>query len=135
MISLLFDLLKSTLFIAVVFVRLVLPDILHRANYAIIEFIYRTIRVTSPLRSDTCCYPSRRSRCIWLSDEPRGLWCRLLRQLSGLLPLAPYGAYRDHIVIDCQIILLALNRRVALMLFQPRPNYLAHRTYHHLQNM
>jgi len=27
-------------------------------------------------RSDTCCYPSRRSYGIWLSDVPRGLWCR-----------------------------------------------------------
>jgi len=74
MISILLEFLKTTLFIGVVFVRLVLPDILRRANYAIIEFIYRTIRVTSPLRSDTCCYPSRRSYDIWLSDVPRGLW-------------------------------------------------------------
>ena len=35
-------------------------------------------------RSDTSYYPSRRSYDIWLSDVPRGLWCRLQRQLSGL---------------------------------------------------
>jgi hypothetical protein len=42
---------------------------------------------------------------------------------------------KGHIAIECKIALLTLNRKVALMLFQPRPNYLAHRTYHHLQNM
>ena len=46
MISVLLEFLKTTLFIGVVFVRLVLPDILRRANYAIIKFIYRNIRVT-----------------------------------------------------------------------------------------
>ena len=30
-----------------------------------------------------------------VSHSPR-LWCRLLRQLSGLLPLASYGAYKGH---------------------------------------
>ena len=46
MISVLLEFLKTTLFIAVDFARLVLPDILRRANYAIIEFIHRNIRVT-----------------------------------------------------------------------------------------
>jgi hypothetical protein len=34
-----------------------------------------------------CCYSSRHSYGIWLSDVPRGLWCRPLRLQSGLLPL------------------------------------------------
>jgi hypothetical protein len=46
MISVLLEFLKTTLFIAVDFARLVLPGILRRANYAIIEFIHRNIRVT-----------------------------------------------------------------------------------------
>ena len=33
---------------------------------------------------------------IWLSDVPHGLWCRLLRQLLGLLPLEECGAYTGH---------------------------------------
>jgi len=45
MISVPLEFLKTTLFIAVVFVRLVLPDILRRANYAIIKFIHRNVRV------------------------------------------------------------------------------------------
>ena len=28
-------------------------------------------------RYATCCYPSRHSYGIWLSDVPRGLWCRI----------------------------------------------------------
>ena len=39
----------------------------------------------------------RHSYGIWLSDVPRGLWCRLLRQLYGWLPLTSYGPYRGHI--------------------------------------
>ena len=61
MISVLLEFLKTTLFIAVVFARLVLPDILRRANYAIIEFIYRNIRVTPHKRSYKCCYLLRHS--------------------------------------------------------------------------
>ena len=61
MISVLLEFLKTTLFIAVVFARLVLPDILRRANYAIIKFIYRNIRVTPRKRSYKCCYLLRHS--------------------------------------------------------------------------
>ena len=37
---------------------------------------------------NTCCYPSRHSYGIWLSDVPHGLWYRLQRQRSGLLPFS-----------------------------------------------
>jgi hypothetical protein len=63
---------------------------------------------------------------------------RFITGVTSKLPTSRIGskaAPKGHIPIERQIALLTLNRKVALMLFQPRPNYLAHRTYHHLQNM
>jgi len=47
-------------------------------------------------RSDTDCYLSRHSCCIWLSGVPHGLWCRLQRLQSGLLPLKACEACIGH---------------------------------------
>ena len=63
---------------------------------------------------------------------------RFITGVTSKFPISRIGskaARKGHIPIKRQIALLTLNRKVALMLFQPRPNYLAHRTYHDLQNM
>ena len=65
---------------------------------------YHGYRQSFKCRKDSWRLPNARQRVAWVLNYikisfqgiPHGLWCRLLRQLSGLLPLASYGAYRGR---------------------------------------
>jgi len=56
-------------------------------------------------RYATYCYPSRHSYGIWLSDVPRGLWCRLRQQLSGWCCQTNENSHRTA----CAALIYALN--------------------------